>query len=48
MFKSPYIKAFQYLRREWFGQLMTGPQLMAHLAQIDTWLREYNIQIKEQ
>lgn len=29
----------------WFGQLMTGPQLMAHLAQIDTWLKEYRINI---
>jgi asparagine synthase (glutamine-hydrolysing) len=29
----------------WFGQLMTGPQLIAHLAQIDTWLKEYKIQI---
>jgi len=29
----------------WFGQLMTGPQLIAHLAQIDTWLSEYNVEI---
>ncbi len=29
----------------WFGQLMTGPQLLAHLAQIDYWLKEYNIKI---
>ncbi|SDM58512.1 asparagine synthase (glutamine-hydrolysing) [Fictibacillus solisalsi] len=29
----------------WFGQLMTGPQLMAHLAQIDTWFDTYNINI---
>jgi asparagine synthase (glutamine-hydrolysing) len=27
----------------WFGQLMTGPQLIAHLVQIDIWLREYNV-----
>ncbi|MGE4283490.1 MAG: asparagine synthase (glutamine-hydrolyzing), partial [Clostridia bacterium] len=27
----------------WFGQLMTGPQLMAYLAQVDTWMREYNV-----
>jgi asparagine synthase (glutamine-hydrolysing) len=32
--------------RPWFGQLMTGPQLMAHLAQIDTWLRKYNVRIE--
>ncbi len=36
--------AFQ---KPWFGQLMTGPQLIAHLAQIDTWLREYKVQVKE-
>lgn len=30
----------------WFGQLMTGPQLLAWLVQIDMWLREYNIEIK--
>jgi asparagine synthase (glutamine-hydrolysing) len=29
----------------WFGQLMTGPQLMAHLAQIDSWLSDYNVNI---
>lgn len=29
----------------WFGQLMTGPQLIAHLAQINTWLVHYNINI---
>lgn len=33
-------------KRPWFGQLMTGPQLIAYLVQIDTWLREYNIEIK--
>ncbi|WP_349410200.1 asparagine synthase (glutamine-hydrolyzing) [Pseudalkalibacillus sp. SCS-8] len=31
----------------WFGQLMTGPQLIAHLAQINTWLEDYNINIVE-
>jgi asparagine synthase (glutamine-hydrolysing) len=29
----------------WFGQLMTGPQLLAYLAQIDTWLRDYHVTI---
>ncbi|MEW6172633.1 MAG: asparagine synthase (glutamine-hydrolyzing) [Bacillota bacterium] len=29
----------------WFGQLMTGPQMMAYLIQIDTWLREYKVRI---
>ncbi|MDQ1912355.1 asparagine synthase (glutamine-hydrolyzing) [Paenibacillus sp. GD4] len=30
----------------WFGQLMTGPQLFAYLAQVDTWLRKYNVSIR--
>lgn len=29
----------------WFGQLMTSPQLIAHLAQINMWLVNYNINI---
>ncbi|WP_066187031.1 MULTISPECIES: asparagine synthase (glutamine-hydrolyzing) [Gracilibacillus] len=29
----------------WFGQLMTGPQLLAHLAQIDYWLETYDVTI---
>ncbi|ERJ10984.1 asparagine synthase (glutamine-hydrolyzing) [Haloplasma contractile] len=33
--------------RPWFGQLMTGPQLMAYLYQIDFWFREYNLNIVE-
>lgn len=31
--------------RPWFGQLMRGPQLLAYLIQVDTWLREYNVSI---
>ncbi len=31
----------------WFGQLMTGPQLLAHLAQLDVWFNQYNISIIE-
>ncbi|AZU62289.1 asparagine synthase (glutamine-hydrolyzing) [Neobacillus mesonae] len=29
----------------WFGQLMTGPQLMAYFIQINTWLDHYQINI---
>lgn len=29
----------------WFGQLMTGPQLMAHIIQINMWLDQYNVNI---
>lgn len=28
--------------RPWYGQLMTGPQLMAYLIQINMWLEKYN------
>lgn len=31
----------------WFGQLMGGPQLFAYLIQMDTWLREYKVQVVE-
>lgn len=31
-------KAFS---RPWFGQLMTGPQLMAYLCQVNMWLETY-------
>ena len=31
--------------KPWFGQLMAGPQLFAYLAQVDTWLRTYNVRI---
>ncbi|MGN1401473.1 MAG: asparagine synthase (glutamine-hydrolyzing) [Bacillus sp. (in: firmicutes)] len=29
----------------WFGQLMSGPQLLAYLAQIEMWFDMYNVQI---
>ncbi|MBU3113801.1 asparagine synthase (glutamine-hydrolyzing) [Clostridium lacusfryxellense] len=33
-------------KNPWYGQLMTGPQLIAYLIQVNTWLREYNVIIK--
>ncbi|MEK8131307.1 asparagine synthase (glutamine-hydrolyzing) [Paenibacillus filicis] len=30
----------------WFGQLMTGPQLFAYLAQVDLWLRHYKVSVR--
>jgi asparagine synthase (glutamine-hydrolysing) len=30
----------------WFGQLMTGPQLIAYLYQFDIWMEEYDIILK--
>ena len=32
--------------RPWFGQLMTGPQLMAYLCQVNMWLERYNPSIE--
>ena len=32
--------------RPWFGQLMTGPQLMAYLCQVNMWLEEYQPRIE--
>ncbi|WP_462408949.1 asparagine synthase (glutamine-hydrolyzing) [Neobacillus sp. Marseille-QA0830] len=29
----------------WFGQLMTGPQLLAYFVQLHTWFKDYNINI---
>ena len=31
--------------RPWFGQLMRGPQVMAFLIQVNSWLKEYKISI---
>lgn len=36
-------KAFS---RPWFGQLMTGPQLMAYLCQVNMWLEMYKPEIQ--
>ena len=32
--------------RPWFGQLMTGPQLMAYLCQVNMWLEKYQPRIE--
>jgi asparagine synthase (glutamine-hydrolysing) len=37
-------KSFQ---APWFGQLMTGPQLLAYLGQVHVWFKHYGITIKE-
>lgn len=34
-------------KEPWFGQLMTGPQLIAHLVQIHHWFKDYQINIVE-
>ncbi len=33
------------LKENWFGQLMTYPQTLAYLLQINMWLKEYNISL---
>ncbi len=33
-------------KEPWFGQLMRGPQLLAYLIQVNTWLKEYNVKIE--
>lgn len=33
--------------KPWYGQLMNFPQIMAYMYMIDTWLREYNVNIVE-
>ncbi len=35
----------QSYKSPWYGQLMTGPQLIAYLIQVNIWLKEYNINI---
>ena len=30
----------------WYGQLMTGPQMIAYLIQINNWLKYYKVEIK--
>ena len=32
--------------KPWYGQLMTGPQLIAYFIQINTWMDEYNVKIE--
>lgn len=34
------------LKENWFGQLMTYPQILAYLIQINMWLKEYDVQIE--
>ena len=34
------------IKQNWFGQLMTYPQTLAYLIQVNTWLNTYNIKIE--
>ncbi len=33
--------------KNWYGQLMTAPQIFAYFLQIDAWLKHYNVIIKD-
>lgn len=33
--------------KNWYGQLMTTPQMFAYLIQLDYWLRKYNVIIEK-
>ena len=32
-------------KQPWFGQLMTGPQVIAYLIQINNWMKFYNVKL---
>ena len=32
-------------KEPWFGQLMSGPQLLAYFIQLYIWFKDYNINI---
>ena len=36
----------KFFQKPWFGQLMTGPQLMAYLCQVNMWLKKYEPEIE--
>jgi asparagine synthase (glutamine-hydrolysing) len=36
-----------YYKVPWYGQLMSGPQLLAHLAQIHVWFKDYHIHVTD-
>jgi asparagine synthase (glutamine-hydrolysing) len=34
-------------KKPWYGQLMTGPQLIAYFIQLNIWMEEFNVRISE-
>lgn len=34
-------------KKPWYGQLMTGPQLIAYFIQINTWMQEFHVSINK-
>lgn len=33
--------------KNWYGQLMSAPQMFAYMVQVEYWLREYNVKIEK-
>ena len=31
--------------KPWYGQLMTGPQVIAYIIQVESWMRKFNIEL---
>ncbi len=38
---------YDSFKNNWYGQLMTAPQMFAYLLQTDYWLRKYNVKIEK-
>ena len=32
-------------KEPWYGQLMTGPQVIAYLIQLNNWMKFYNVKL---
>lgn len=41
-----FIKSVKDYGKPWYGQLMAGPQMLAYLLQINSWLKEYQVTLK--
>ena len=39
------IKKNEQILTPWYGQLMSGPQILGYIIQIDTWIKEYSINL---
>lgn len=40
-----FIKSVKDYGKPWYGQLMAGPQMVAYLLQINSWLKEYHVKL---
>lgn len=41
-----FIESVKDYGKPWYGQLMAGPQMIAYLLQINSWLKEYHVTLK--